>query len=113
MADPVRCDKLQLTRDSSSLNRRLFKLQKRRGMNDVGLPNTPPSTTGELGAPRSKLCRQLEELVRILMRRELELMQTHEAHEFAALVRKTAEELSAGAATWARLSDSIRDNWHM
>jgi hypothetical protein len=67
----------------------------------------------ELVPMREALAEELRQLARELMRRELELMEVHEVPEFAAAVRRIAEHLSAVAASWARLSDSIRGSWHI
>jgi hypothetical protein len=62
---------------------------------------------------REALAEELRQLARELMRRELELLEVHEVPEFAATVRRIAEQLSAAAASWARLSDSLRASWHI
>ncbi len=77
-------------------------------MNAVDLPSAMPASTDELIPPRTKLCQLLRDLTQLLTKRELELMDARETVEFAATIRKVAEELAAAAATWARTSDSIR-----
>jgi hypothetical protein len=77
----------------------------------VNLPKSLP-TAEQLAPVRAKLGEHLRDLSRVLMARELELTGAHEPLAFAAALRKVAEELSTAAATWARLSDSIRD-WHV
>jgi hypothetical protein len=57
------------------------------------------------------LSQELQELTKLVAEREPELMEANEIAAFARTVRKTAEELSAAAATWARVSDSIRERW--
>lgn len=65
----------------------------------------------ELAQLRSNLCESLRQLAKEVMKREFELMSAHDAAELLASVRFTAEHLSAAAAPWARLSDSIRESW--
>jgi hypothetical protein len=77
----------------------------------IDLPKSLP-TAEQLAPVRAKLADHLRDLTRVMMRGELELMGAHEPLAFAAALRKVAEELSIAAATWARLSDSIRD-WHV
>ena len=82
-------------------------------MPSIDIPDTPPTSTQELAPFRSNLCELLRQTAKGVMKREFELMNTHDAVELLAAVRQAAEELSAAAATWARLSDSIRDSWHV
>ena len=77
------------------------------------LPVNPPTSIQELVPLRDALAEELRQLARELLNRERELLEAHEVHEFAALVRGVAEHLSAAAASWARLSDSIRASWHI
>ena len=72
-----------------------------------------PLTSGELTLLRTKFSKMLLDLAMLVTKRELELMQTHEAAALAGTVRKIAGELSAAAATWARTSDAIREQWHV
>jgi len=82
-------------------------------VNAVDLPSTMPASTAELDPARAKLRQLLSDLTRLLMKREFELLHAQEAIEFASTVRTIAGELGAAAATWARISDSIRSNWNI
>jgi hypothetical protein len=78
----------------------------------IDIPATAPTTTQELAVLRSDLCESLRQVAKGVMKREFELMnETHDAAELFGAVRKAAEELCAAAATWARMSDSMRDSW--
>jgi hypothetical protein len=79
----------------------------------IDIPATRPTTLQELAPLRSELGESLRHVAKQVMKREFELMNTHGAVELFAEVRKIAEELSAAAATWARLSDAMRNSWHL
>src|SRR5262249_10336099 len=75
------------------------------------LPSSPPTSAQERAPMRQGLAAELGRLSEDLMRHELELLDAHEAGDFARVVRPIAERLSVSAASWARLSDSIRHSW--
>jgi len=77
---------------------------------NINIPAAAP-TTQELAALRCDFCQLLRELAKEVMKREFELMNVQDAQEMSASVRRTAEELSAAAATWARVSDSMKQSW--
>ena|SRR5579872_1541953 len=77
------------------------------------LPTAAPLTLGELTSLRTKFSKMLLDLAMLVTKRELELMQAQEAAVLAGTVRKIAGELSAAAATWARTSDAIREQWRV
>ena len=78
----------------------------------TNLPDKRPSTAQELAGPRKIVGEQLFELSRVLMKHEFEVIQLNDADAFETKIREIAEKLNAAAATWARLSDSIRESWH-
>lgn len=82
-------------------------------MPSIDIPAARPTTIQELAPLRSHLCESLRQVAKGVMKREFELLNTHDATELFTSVRRTAEELSVAAATWARLSDSMKDSWQL